>query len=126
MLGYESYWFTSFPAPGAIECEQYLVVMDLRNGRILHRVPVGTSSPPSICFGPVLTMIVKSDGATAWIAEDVQTSESEPDSYEAWAVDKTGARLLVSGPEIEPYSLTLGGSTLYWTQGGKPLSASLD
>jgi hypothetical protein len=123
MLAYESSWFTSYPAPGAIECEQDVVVRNLRTGRILHNVPTGTSSPPSLCFGPVITLIVRSDGAAAWIAEN---SVKEPAQSEVHTVDREGSRLLASGPEIEPYSLALAGSTLYWTQGGKPVSAVLN
>lgn len=126
MLAYESSWFTSYPAPGAIECEADVVVRDLRSGQILHNAPTGTSSPPSLCFGPVITLIVKSDGAVAWIVKDEEGHHPEPAPYEVHAVDKTGNRLLASGSEIEPYSLALGGSTLYWLQGGKPMSTTLN
>jgi hypothetical protein len=47
-------------------------------------------------------------------------------SFEVHAADRTGSRLLASGPTIDPHSLALAGSTLYWTQGGKPFTASLD
>jgi hypothetical protein len=126
MLAYESSWFTSYPAPGAIECEADVVVKDLRTGRILHNVPTGTSSPPSLCFGPAITLVVKSDGAVAWISKDEEAHHPEPAPYEVHVVDKTGSQLLASSTEIEPYSLALGGSTLYWLQGGKPMSATLN
>jgi hypothetical protein len=126
MLAYESYWFTSNPVPGAIECEQDVVVRDLRSGRVLHDVPTGTSGPPSFCFGPAITLIVKSDGAVAWISKDEDEGHPEPAPCEVHAVDGTGSKLLASGSDIEPYSLALGGSTLYWLQGGKPMSAALD
>jgi len=45
--------------------------------------------------------------------------------YEVRAVDKTGSRLLASGGDIDPTSLALAGSTLYWTQGSLPFSAQL-
>jgi hypothetical protein len=41
-------------------------------------------------------------------------------------VDKNGSRLLASSTEIDPSSLALAGSTLYWTQGGKSMSSPLN
>jgi hypothetical protein len=122
MLAFESYWFTSFPEPGAVECEQDVVVKNLRTGRVLHRVTTGTSSPPSLCFGAVLSLLVNSEGATAWVADGRQP-ETKVRLSEVHLVDSAGSQLLASSTEIEPLSLALGGSTLYWTQGGKPASA---
>jgi hypothetical protein len=36
-----------------------------------------------------------------------------------------GTRLLALGFDVSPSSLALAGSTIYWTQGVKPESASL-
>jgi hypothetical protein len=66
---------------------------------------------------------VKSDGSVAWIV-DVYGSEN-PVEYQVRALDRSGGRVLASGAGIAPTSLALAGSTLYWTQGGKPFSASL-
>jgi hypothetical protein len=100
----------------------YLVIVrDLRNGRVLHDVPTGTSNPPYptlVGDGPTTAIVVKSDGAVAWIVENLL-------KYEVHALDKTGNRVLASGSDIEPHSLALAGSTLYWMQGGKPMSAVL-
>jgi hypothetical protein len=60
-------------------------------------------------------------------------------SYDA-STDKTGTRLLASGTNIDPSSLALSvgasdvnarprnieGSTVFWTQGGAPISATLN
>ena len=102
---------------------QLMIVRNLRTGRIVHRVPTGTSTiptPRSIGIGPAVAIVVKSDGSVAWIVES-GTSE-----YQVHAVDKSGSRVLASGTNIDPHSLALAGSTLYWTQGGKPESAPLD
>jgi hypothetical protein len=48
-----------------------------------------------------------------------------PVVYDVRAVDAAGDRLLADGNNIAPNSLALAGSTLYWTQGGAPQSASL-
>jgi hypothetical protein len=97
-------------------------VRDLRSGKVLHEVPTGTSSPPNpllVGAGFTSVIVVKSDGAVAWITEGAFTDEVH-------AVDATGSRVLASGPGIERFSLALAGSTLYWTQGGMPFSAPLD
>jgi hypothetical protein len=88
-------------------------------------VPTGTNGPSSIGLGPVTSLVLKSDGAVAWIARNKPIGEPAT-SYEVHAVDKTGARLLAAGDEIAPGSLVLAGGTLYWTQGGRPMSATLN
>ncbi len=103
----------------------HVLVRDLRNGRLLHRIPTGTSPTPTprqVGIGSVVAIVVKSDGAVAWMLE----VDNELGKYQVHAVDKSGSRVLASGPEVDPSSLTLADSTLYWTQGGKPYSASLD
>jgi hypothetical protein len=66
-------------------------------------------------------IVVKNDGAVAWINDTVQ----EENRFEVHAFDATGERVLAVGSNIAPESLALAGSTLYWTQGGKPFSATL-
>jgi hypothetical protein len=102
--------------------EWLVIVRDLRTGRVLRSVPTGTSTDPKVVgVGPTTSIVLKKDGAVAWI---VDTSR-EQNRYEVHAADRSGARLLASGSDIDPSSLALGGSTLYWTQGGKASSAAL-
>jgi hypothetical protein len=115
----------TFPPPAGFQ-EWKVVVENLRTGRVLHKVPTGTSSPGAVGIGPVVSLVVKSDGAVAWIVENEIPARHVPAEYEVHAVDKTGNRLLASGSDIDPHSLALAGSTLYWTQGGKPMSAPLN
>ncbi len=103
----------------------WVVVRDLSNSHVLHRIPTGTPVKPellSVGIGAVAGIVVKHDGSVAWI---VETGEEEG-RYQVHAVDKSGSRVLASNPDIDPSSLALAGSTLYWTQGGQPLSAPLD
>jgi hypothetical protein len=115
------------PGPGFTS---YIVfVRDLRNGRVLHKVPTGTALSPNpnlVGAGSTTAIVVKGDGAVAWINETfLKSGEKLVLGFEVHAVDSTGSRVLASGPEIERHSLALVGSTLYWMQGGKPMSAVL-
>ena len=105
-----------------------IVVRDLRTGRVLHEVPTGTPSVPEpsrIGVGAVESVVVRSDGAVAWIVENLKRSTETSPYYEVHELDKAGATVLASGIDIEPRSLALAGSTLYWMQGSKAMTASL-
>ncbi len=107
-------------------CQHWLVVVrNLSNGHVLHRVPTGTPVKPeplSVGIGSVAGIVVKLDGSVAWI---VETGEEEG-RYQVHAIDKSGSRVLASSPDIDPSSLALAGNTVYWTEGGQPFSAPLN
>jgi hypothetical protein len=96
-------------------------VRNLRTGKLIHRMPNGSPAEPGdIGLGETTAIVVKSDGSVAWI---VRTS----DGPQVRSADKTGEHLLAAAsPAIDPNSLALAGSTLYWLQGGKPMSATLN
>lgn len=131
MVAYEEFFIGGHESGLA---ERRVAVRNLRSGRVLHRVPNGVSpthQDKSVGIGNVVSLVVKSDGAVAWIAEDGEVmSPSNPSvklpAYEVEAVDASGNRLLASGAEIDPYSLKLASGTVYWTQGEKSFSASLN
>ena len=111
------------------EAEAFLVIVrDLRNGRVLHRVPTGIPRPENaskvIGAGFASVIVVKPDGAVAWINEH-PLGRLEETEYEVHALDGIGNRVLASGTDIGARSLALAGNTLYWTQGGQPHSAIL-
>jgi hypothetical protein len=91
-----------------------VIVRNLRTGRVLHRA--------NSTGGFVQDLVLKTDGAVAWIVD----TRFLPDEYAVVALDKTGIRTLASGPSVAPSSLALTASTLYWTQNGKPFSATVD
>lgn len=102
-----------------------VIVRDLRTGRILHEVLTGTlvkPEPPTEGVGAAQTLVVKSDGSVAWTV----AADREEGTYQVHAVDRTGSRTLATGGDIAPESLALAGSTIYWTQGGAPQSATLN
>jgi hypothetical protein len=105
--------------------EWHVVVRDLRTGRVLHRVPTGMKEiahPMYVGDGPTTAIVVKSDGAVAWVLDTAQQAAR----YQVHALDKSGERVLASGSDVDPHSLALAGSTLYWKQGGKPFSTVLN
>jgi hypothetical protein len=110
-----------------IRYDEYIVVRNLRNGRVLHRLATGTGNSPlerkrgDVGIGGATRIVVKGDGAVAWIVA-VSGLVTE---YQVHAVDSTGSHVLATGPSIEPKSLRLTGSVLHWTQGGTRLLATL-
>lgn len=126
--------------------EWHVEVRNLLTGRLLHEVPTGTPLKPApryVGVGPIVGLVVKSDGSVAWIAEDYERSSKLYGAgaryFDVYATDKTGTRLLASGTNIDPSSLALSvgasgvnarpriieGSTLFWTQGGVPFSTTI-
>jgi hypothetical protein len=104
-----------------------IIVRGLRDGRVLHKIPTGPSvSSKNVGSGPTTAIVVKGNGAVAWVAENDALSSKEAKYYEVHAVDSMGSRVLASGSGIEPLSLALTGSTLYWAQSGNPASALLN
>ncbi len=102
----------------------FMVVRDLSTGRVLHKVTTGVFVKPEtvpVSIGSVTAIVVRSDGAVAWIIET-----GFPAIYQVYAIDKSGRRVLASSADIIPYSLALAENMLYWTQGSRPFSASLN
>lgn len=126
--------------------EWLVIVRDLRTGRVLHKVPTGAPLEPKphyVGVGNVVSIVVKSDGTVAWIADDYERSAAAhgAEYFDVYAVDRSGTRLLASGTDVDPGSLALSvggtnigmgsesvaaGSMVYWTQGGKSESAVLN
>ncbi len=101
-------WYAD--SPGSI------AVRNLANGRVLHRI----FAPGNENIGPVSALVVKRDGAVAWISTPLASGP-----HQVHAVDNAGSRLLASSEIVEPKSLVLVGSTLYWAEAGKRRSAVL-
>ena len=97
-------------------------VRNLRTGRLIHRIANGLPARPGhIGAGVTMAIVVKTDGSVAWI---VRTGDGL-DDLQVRSVDKTGEHVLASSPEVEPESLALAASTVYWSEGGRPFSAQL-
>lgn len=115
---------------GDCRCSAWkVVVLDLRSGRVVRSVATGIHKPEQgsyVGVGEALDIVVKSDGSVAWITENYEMSFMAPPFYEVHLSDKKGDRLLASGTDVQPASLALAGSTLYWTQDEQPSSATLN
>lgn len=95
----------------------FVFAVDLKAGKRLgeFRSPAGTQS-----------IVVKADGALAWIAASgVNTNTGFHEEW-VYAHDSAGTRLLAHGSNIGTSSLALAKNTIYWTQGGQPFSAPLN
>lgn len=107
------------------ESHERIVVRDLRSGRSVIRESHGVHG----LYG-VEQIVVKSDGAVAWMVRVNAGYLGKPVQTQVYAVDASGNRLLAEGWEgldpIERDSLALAGNTLYWTKSGKPFSAPLN
>jgi hypothetical protein len=105
--------------------DKYVFVRDLSTGRVVHEVPTGVAVKPvpgQVGLGTVVALVVEGDGSVAWIVG----TGPENGTYQVHAVDGAGSRVLAVGADIDPGSLALAGSTLYWTQSGQPRSATLE
>ncbi len=114
--------------PSEAAQRRFLVqVRDLRTNRMLRIAPTGLPGQPKpglTGIGRVRAIVVKSDGAVAWIAAD--ETGAAPGAYEVGAADAAGLRLLAAGTGIDPGSLALTGSTLSWSQSGQAASSVLN
>jgi len=131
-VAYENVSVTTseIPHPGSYE----VIVRDLHNGRFVRRLPTGPRpvNPANTSFrygfgvGPTRAIVVKNDGAVAWMVEDYSRLVGGHTVYDVYAADRSGTRLLAFGEDVDRYSLALAGSDIYWTQGGNPFTAPLN
>jgi hypothetical protein len=100
-----------------------VVVRRLTDGATLANLPasraVGVES-----FQSVGSIVVKADGAVAWIGSD-RSIIAHRAQIEVHAAHGSSDSLLDAGPDIAPASLRLDGSTLTWQVGGATRHATL-
>jgi len=97
-------------------------VVDLKSGKHI-RLEGGSAASSISVVG--LSLVLKANGAVGWIVETVDQSTPRVAGFEVHAADVSGSRLLDSSARIDPSSLALGGSSLYWTDAGQARSARL-
>jgi hypothetical protein len=100
-----------------------VIVRNLADGRLVHE-GAATSRILVESFQSVDSIVVKPDGAVAWISE-VGSVISRNRYVEVHRIDGRGAALLNSGSRIVGRSLRLHGSTVTWREGSATRSATL-
>lgn len=100
-----------------------VLVRNLRSGKRLS-ASVAVASPGPESFASVDSLVARSDGAAAWIAE-ASSLGTRQKNVELHRVDAHGQSLLDSGTTISPRSLRLHGRTLTWLHAGQTRSSTL-
>ena len=117
-----AYGFTRF---GIDTITATVVVRDLSDGKQLRTEPATTRPLGPEFFESVASIVVKPDGAVAWIGEGGSVISGGRSDIEVDKADAHGLALLDSGTGIADRSLRLHGSALTWRHGGHAHSASL-
>jgi hypothetical protein len=113
--------FVGYWVEGCIKaspCGVEVRVVDLSTGR---RTVQASAFSPGMPLFEVTDLELKPNASVAWIAK--------PDTggFEVRKSDASGRnQLLDSGPDIDPSSLAVSASIVYWTKAGAPRSAKLD
>lgn len=118
-----------FAAYGVEECgvdtgSTQVVVRRLSDGKRLR--DAAATTPPGVeSYQSVSSLVLKADGAVAWIG-DGRSIVRRGHKIEVYKADSGGSvRLLDSGLAIAPGSLRLHGSKLTWTHGAAVRTATL-
>jgi hypothetical protein len=101
-----------------------VVVRRLDDGRTIHTASATTKPLGPEFFQSVLAIVVKADGAVAWVATGGSIIRHGKET-ELDRIDKRGETTLDGGAGIDARSLRLNGSRLSWRHGVATRSATL-
>jgi hypothetical protein len=101
-----------------------VVVRRLADGKVLRAAPATSRVPGAESYQSVATVVVKADGAVAWIGQ-AHSILGHRAQIEVHRIDGHGAAELDSGAGIAVGSLRLHGSQLSWTHSLSERSATL-
>jgi len=102
-----------------------VIVERLIDGKQLHNSSATTQPLGPEFFQSVESIVVRSDGAVAWVAKAGSIISRRPADVEVNRTDTRGRLLLDSGAGIDPKSLRLHDSTVSWRHGSATHSATL-
>lgn len=110
---------------GTDNCASKVLVRRLSDGKVLDALPAfkgpaGTGVSPT----SVNSLVLKPDGAVAWIASGCSIDSPPPDLQVYRAIDRR-ASLLDMGKTIGARSLRLHGATVSWRHSARTRSARL-
>jgi hypothetical protein len=100
-----------------------LTVVDVRAAKVLHKETDGEIQSPSSWDG--LAIVLSARGSVAWVTEERETATGRLVNRIVEAADADGRRVLDSDPTIDPNSLALAGSWVYWRHAGETRTATL-
>lgn len=103
-----------------------VIVRNLGTGVRLRSESATTHALGVEFFQSVAAVVVKPDGAVAWIGQGGSIIHPGRREIEVNRADSRGQALLDSGTGIDVRSLRLRGSTVSWRHAGRVRSASLD
>lgn len=118
---YAAYALTSF---GVDTVSSLVIVRNLETGHKLRELAATTKVLPE-SFQTVDGIVVKSDGAVAWISGVTSVFAHGSAGLEVQRADSRGPAVLASSSSIDPDSLHLSGSTLTWRDGSRTRTATL-
>jgi len=117
-----AYGFTRY---GVDTLSATVIVVRLSDGEQLHNGSATSKPLGPEFFQSVESVVVKSDGAVAWVAKAGSIISRRPADVEVNRADARGQLLLDSGAGIDPPSLRLHNSTVSWRHGSAMHSATL-
>lgn len=115
------YGLTSF---GVDTVTAEVIVRNLGSGRQLHVLPATTRVQPE-SFQTVDGVVVRADGAVAWISSVTSVFSHGAPLVQVQRADSRGHAVLDSAPSIDARSLHLTGSTVSWKDGSRTHTATL-
>lgn len=102
-----------------------VIVRRLSDGEQLRSAPATRKPVGPEFMQSVAAVVVKPDGAVAWIGEGGSVISGRTRDIEVGRADARGVALLDSGTGIDARSLRLQGSSVTWRHSGQTRSASL-
>jgi hypothetical protein len=108
--------FADVTYSGASDSEYAARTLDLRTGRTVRRFGE---------LGLPVALSMARNGSLAIITALLKDDPSNPQQYEVRRIDRGGATALDTGPDVDPQSLAVAGSWVYWTRGGAAHSAPI-
>jgi hypothetical protein len=102
-----------------------VIVRRFSDGKTLRSAAAITGRLGVESYSAVDSLVLKPDGAVAWIATGSSIVSHGAPQREVHKVDRAGPSLLDSGSSVRPSSLRLRGSTVTWKHGGAVRSTTL-
>ena len=115
----------AFYNPDTDDRLQFIVVTDLKRGRIKRRRgPVFDPTSPDSGRATVERIVLKRNGSVAWLARGFSAKRDRM-TREVYRLDRRGYRRLDEGPTIKRRSLRLHCRRLSWIHAGHKRTATL-